>query len=416
MRQRVSSPWRSSRNTSDIAGHWLIHSDWIVLRLYGTLQVLNGSYCAETDPRSTPHANQQTLLQGALRSKVDGRSCRETEKPLRADEELKPWGGERILFTKLVIIDIIHRWRRRGRSAWPSPSQSGSWRPWSESRKVWPRWPCSLSSQMPMWKKHWESSRSSVVPFQSIKVSLHLHLVWSCNRVKPYIPSLGFNPVGCTFRGPWRCRGLHHWRRSGTYSQVVGLDYYSCSDSKNQSITRVLGLRSSWKSASQSEPRSRSTPSSRTLRSRSIPSARCRRCWPPWSGEGSCSTGCRGRCSTGSSRLEEKSNWKLSQRDFSVYTHLQFNIYFPLYTADMDIETKRAKTIILLKPSENIQFSSSTNMPSNIYWRWINWRQKALIHLRHGWLLNTVCTNPYHMAFAERWGLVWTKFRRNWLT
>ena len=82
----------------------------------------------------------------------------------------------------------------------------------------------------------------------------------------------------------------------------------------------------------------------------------------------------------------------------------------------MDIETKRAKTIILLKPSENIQFSSSTNMPSNIYWRWINWRQKALIHLRHGWLLNTVCTNPYHMAFAERWGLVWTKFRRNWLT
>ena len=175
-----------------------------------------------------------------------------------------------------------------------------------------------------------ENFPGQLVPIKSSKISLLINPVLNL-KVKHKILCIGFDSVSCAFRGPWRCWGLHHWRRSGANSQVWS-GYCLQPYLHSRRITLgVLGLRSSWRSASQSEPRSRSTPSSRTLRSRSTLSGRCRRCWPPWSGEGSCSTGCRGRCSTGSSRLEEKSNWKLSQCDFSVYTHLQFNIYFPYF-------------------------------------------------------------------------------------
>ena len=77
----------------------------------------------------------------------------------------------------------------------------------------------------------------------------------------------------------------------------------------------VAGLKSNWRKGSLSAPRSRSTQLCRISRSRSTLSGRCRRSWPPWSGGASCSTGCKGRCFTGSSSCGEnlKIGWEVEK-------------------------------------------------------------------------------------------------------
>ena len=252
--------------------------------------------------------------------KVDWASCRETEKPLRPDEELQPWGGGG---GGEAACHPHHR--QAVGSCGQDLREPGKDGPATFCHRC----QCGGSSEdFP--GKLCASSHIAPMMHSKIKGNIgHARFLVYCYRVH-YV---GLHPLCGALRGPWRCWGFHHWGGSGADPQVVfekNLQTRSYQLQKYltkvwSNLSCVVGLRSSWRSGSQSEPRSPSTPSSPTLRSKNTRSARCRRFSPRWSGGGSCSTGCRGRCSTGSSRLDKI--LIAYQLLSSVYMQLQFNVY-----------------------------------------------------------------------------------------